>query len=415
MSGKAMRANTDGRQMLKGSSAVAHGVLATQPDVVSAYPITPQTGIVEELSQLHADGKLEGQFLKVDSEFNAASSCIGASAAGARAFSATSSQGLKLMSEPLFTAAGMRLPLVMAVANRSLSAPISIWNDHTDAFAERDGGMIQFFAKDVQEAVDAMLMAYRVAENPDISLPALVNLDGFILTHVKEPVSIPDKDAVSEYLPRREPHATLDPAEPKTMGGVGRPEHWTEARYAVQEAMLQSRGVIAEATAEFADQFGRAYGLEYDGMVETHGPDDAEIALLGLGSIAGTIEHVIDRHPDDIKLVRPRLLRPFPAEQLREALDGVEAVSVLQKENSPGYQGSLAGELKSVLYAADVQPVVRSYILGLAGRDIPHDDIEEIIAETKTAADSGAPERFVDEERWPQVRGEFLSTEVTQG
>lgn len=404
-----------GRTMLKGSSAVANGVLSTQPDVVSAYPITPQTGIVEHLSQLNADGKLDGEFLKVDSEFNAASSCLGASAAGARVFSATCSQGLKLMSEPLFTAAGMRLPLVMAVANRSLSAPISIWNDHTDAFAERDGGMIQFFAKDVQEAVDTMLVAYRVAENPDISLPALVNLDGFILTHVKEPVDVPDEAAVAEYLPPRTPHATLDPADPKTMGAVGRPEHWTEARYAVQEAMLRTPEVIAEATAEFADQFGRDYGLEYGGLVETYGPADADVALIALGSIAGTIEHVIDDHPEDVTLVRPRLLRPFPAEELRDALEGIEAVGVLQKENSPGYQGSLVGELKSALYASDVQPAVRSYVLGMGGRDVSHDDLEAIIDETTAAVDEGMPERFVDEERWPQVKRDLLSVEVTQG
>lgn len=405
----------DDRTMLKGEAAVAHGVLATQPDVISAYPITPQTGIVETLSQFHADGKVEGEFLKVDSEFNAASSCIGASAAGARVFSATCSQGLKLMSEPLFTAAGMRLPLVMAVANRSLSAPISIWNDHTDAFAERDGGMIQFFAKDVQEAVDSIFMAYRVAEHPDISLPALANLDGFILTHVKEPVSIPDEAAVSRYLPPREPHATLDPSNPKTMGPVGRPDHWTEARYAVQEAMLRSREVIKEATEAFADQFGRAYGLEHDGMLEIHGPPDAELALVGLGSIAGTIQHVIDRHPADVKLVRPRVLRPFPAEYLRDALEGVEAVGVIQKENSAGYQGSFAGELKSALYHSDVHPIVRSYVVGMAGRDVPHDDIEAIIEEVAGSATEGPPARFIDEERWPQLNSDMLAGEVTQG
>lgn len=404
-----------GQTMLKGDRAVAHSVLKTQPDMISAYPITPQTGIVEGLSQMAADGELVGEFLKVDSEFNAASSCLGASAAGARVFSATSSQGLKLMSEPLFTASGMRLPLVMAVANRSLSAPISIWNDHTDAFAERDGGMIQFFAKDVQEAVDTMLMAYRVAEDPSVSLPALMNLDGFILTHVKEPVEIPDKRAVDEYLPRREPHATLDPSDPKSMGPVARPEHWTETRYAIQEAMLRSKEAIASATEAFADRFDREYGLEYGGMVETYGPADASIALLGLGSVVGTIQHVAEDSPESVKVVRPRVLRPFPAEALRDALAGVDAVGVLQKEVSPGYQGSLAGELKSALYAADVDPVVRSYVVGLGGRDVSHDDVERIIDETATAKSEGAPESFVNEETWPQLKRDLLPEEVKQG
>lgn len=400
-----------GETMLKGSDAVAAAALATQPDVVSAYPITPQSGIVERLSELAADGHLQGEFLKVDSEYNAASSCIGASSAGARVFSATCSQGLKLMSEPLFTAAGMRLPVVMAVANRSLSSPLSIWNDHTDAFAERDGGMIQFFAEDVQEAVDNQLIAYRVAEHPDISLPALTNLDGFILTHVKEPVDIPDEVAVSEYLPRREPHATLDPRDPKTMGAFARPEHWTETRYAVHEAMLRSREVITEATEEFADQFGRSYGLEYDGMLETYGPADAEVALLGLGSIGGTIRTVIDQGTP-IKLVKPRILRPFPVEQLRDALDGVDAVGVLQKENSPGFQGSLATELKSALYASDVSPVVRSYILGLGGRDITTEEIERIVEEVESASNAGTVDPFIEEERWPQLDSDLFAEEV---
>lgn len=401
--------------MEKGARAVGRAVLATQPDVVSAYPITPQTEIVEQLSEFHADGKLEGEFLKVDSEFNAASSCLGASAAGARVFSATCSQGLKLMSEPLFTAAGMRLPLVMAVANRSLSAPISIWNDHTDAFAERDGGMIQFFAKDVQEAVDSMIMAYRVAEEPAISLPALTNLDGFILTHVKEPVTIPDRTAVEEYLPPRDPHATLDPADPKTMGPVGRPEHWTEARYAVQEAMLRAREVIPTAVEAFADQFGRDYGVEYDGMLEVVGPDDADIGLVALGSLAGTIEHVLSDLPEPTVLVRPRVLRPFPAPQLRDALDGISAVGVLQKENSPGYQGSLAGELKSALYHLPCRPIVRSYVVGMGGRDVPHEDIMAIAAETAATVEEGPPATFVEEERWPQLKPDLLPVEVTQG
>jgi len=401
-------------EMLKGDRAVAAAVRSVQPDVVSAYPITPQTGVVERLAEFHADGDLDGEFLKVDSEFNAASSCIGASAAGARVFSATSSQGLKLMSEPLFTAAGMRLPLVMAVANRSLSAPISIWNDHTDAFAERDGGMIQFFAKDVQEAVDTVLMAYRVAEHRDVSLPALVNLDGYILTHVKEPVEIPDEAAIEEFLPPRDPHATLDPQDPVTMGPVGRPEHWTEARYTVEEAMLAAKDVIPEVTDAFAEQFERRYGADYGGFLEVVGPDDAEVAVVALGSVAGTIEHVLPDLEESVKIVRPRLLRPLPAEQLRAALGDVEAVGVIQKENSPGYQGSLAGELKSVLYATEDRPAFRSYVMGMAGRDITHEDVEAVVEETATAAETGTPERFVDEERWPQVDPDMLSTEVTR-
>ncbi|MFB6125377.1 MAG: pyruvate ferredoxin oxidoreductase [Halanaeroarchaeum sp.] len=399
--------------MLKGDRAVAHSVLSTQPDVVSAYPITPQTGIVEKLSQMKADGDLEGEYLKVDSEFNAASSCIGASAAGARVFSATSSQGLKLMSEPLFTASGMRLPLVLAVANRSLSAPLSIWNDHTDAFAERDGGMLQFFAEDVQEAVDNVLMAYRVAEDPDISLPALANLDGYILTHVKEPVEVPTEEETNAFLPKREPHSTLDPKNPKTMGAYARPEHWTETRYAVHEAMLRSTDKIAETVEAFADQFGREYGLEYGGLVQTYGPEDAQVAILALGSLVGTVRDVVADHPEEVKIVKPRVIRPYPAEALREALAGAEAVGVLTKEISPGHQGTLASELKSALYGSDVQPAISSYVLGLAGRDVRKDEVGDIIDEVAATVGSGPERAFAAEEDWPQLNRDILPEEVT--
>ncbi|AKH96993.1 pyruvate ferredoxin oxidoreductase [Halanaeroarchaeum sulfurireducens] len=399
--------------MLKGDRAVAHSVLSAQPDVVSAYPITPQTGIVEKLSEMDANGDLRGQFLKVDSEFNAASSCIGASGAGARVFSATSSQGLKLMSEPLFTASGMRLPLVLAVANRSLSGPLSIWNDHTDAFAERDGGMIQFFAEDVQEAVDNILMAYRVAEDPEISLPALANLDGYILTHVKEPVEVPTEEETAEYLPKRDPHATLDPKDPKTMGAFARPEHWTETRFAVHDALLRSKETIGDAVEEFADQFGRDYGLEWGGLLETYGPEDAEIALLGLGSIVGTMRDVADDHPASVKVVKPRVIRPYPEEALREALAGVESVGVLTKEVSPGHQGTLAAELKSALYGSGHNPAIHSSVLGLAGRDVTKGDISDIIDEIVDATTAGPSTGVISEEDWPQLKRDMLPDEVT--
>ncbi|MFB6133568.1 MAG: pyruvate ferredoxin oxidoreductase, partial [Halanaeroarchaeum sp.] len=374
---------------------------------------TPQTGIVEKLSEMKADGDLRGEYLKVDSEFNAASSCIGASGAGARVFSATSSQGLKLMSEPLFTASGMRLPLVLAVANRSLSGPLSIWNDHTDAFAERDGGMIQFFAEDVQEAVDNVLMAYRVAEDPDVSLPALANLDGYILTHVKEPVEIPTEAAAGDYVPDRDPHATLDPSNPKTMGAFARPEHWTETRYAVHEALLRSKETIEAAVGEFAEQFGREYGLEYGGLVQTYGPDDADAAILGIGSLVGTMRDVIADHDASVKIVKPRVIRPYPAEALRDALSGVEAVGVLTKEVSPGHQGTLASELKSALYGSGHNPTIQSYVLGLAGRDVTKDEIAAIVEEVIDATTSGPTGRFADEEAWPQLKREMLPEEVT--
>jgi len=405
-------------QMLKGDKAVAHGVVSIQPDVVSAYPITPQTGIVERVSQFKADGELDGEFLRVDSEFNACSTALGAAAAGARAFSATSSQGLKLMSEPLFTASGMRLPLVMAVANRSLSAPLSIWGDHTDTFAERDGGMIQIYGEDVQEAVDNLLMAYKVAEDPDISLPALSTMDGFILTHVKEPVEIYSEADVAAFLPDREPNFTLDPSDPKTMGAYARPEHWTETRYAVQEAMLRSKDKIDAVVHEFAEQFGREYGLDYRGLIDVYGPEDADVAIITLGSLVGTVKDVLDEYEErgeSVKLVKIRVYRPFPIDELRAALRGVDAAAVLEKDVSLGYQGGLVTDLKAALYNTDVRPDIRSFIVGLAGRDIQRREIREVVAEMqRLAADpvSGTV-AFEDEESWPQVREDILE-EVDQ-
>ncbi|MFW5918933.1 MAG: pyruvate ferredoxin oxidoreductase [Halanaeroarchaeum sp.] len=399
----------DDTEILKGTSAVAKGVMSADPDVVSAYPITPQTGVVEKLSELFADGKMDGEFIKVDSEFNAASTCIGASAAGARVFSATSSQGLKLMSEPLFTASGMRLPIVMAVANRSLSAPLSIWADHTDSFAERDGGMIQFYAEDVQEAVDHVLLGYKVAETVD--LPVISTFDGFILTHVQEPVDLPDAETTQEFLPPRDPTYTLDPSDPKTMGAYARPEHWMETRYEVHRALNESRDVITAAVEEFADVFGRDY-TEYGGMIDTYRAEDADYVLLALGSIAGTIREVVDDYRargEKVGMVRPRIFRPFPAEALRDALAGKEAVGILTKEVSPGYESALAGEVKAALYSADDRPPIQDFIIGLAGRDVTKSEIADMVEETKTT------ERemdFADEESWPQLREEIVNEEV---
>lgn len=402
------------REIMKGTAAVAKAVVGADPDVVSAYPITPQTGIVEGIADLAADGAYDGEFLRIDSEFNAASSVIGASAAGARTFTATSSNGLKLMSEPLFTAAGMRLPLVLAVANRSLSAPLSIWNDHTDTMAERDAGLIQLYAEDVQEAVDNTLIAFRVAEQ--LKIPAMSTLDGFILTHVQEPVDVPEPAEIAEFLPPYEPEHTLDPSEPKTMGAYARPQHWTETKYVPHEVLLQAGDAIERATAEFEEVFGRSYG-DAGGLLDTYRLDDADVALVVLGSLAGTAKEAVDRAREDgieVGVVRPRVFRPFPAEAFRETLAGVEAVGVLEKAVSPGSGGPLSMELKSALYNLPDRPVVRNYVLGMGGRDVDVEGLLEIAAETYADVDV-PPHEFPPEndEVWPQLREELLPEEVS--
>lgn len=402
-------------KVLTGYDAVAEAVKSCDPDVVSAYPITPQTDIVERLSEMVADGELTSEFIKVDSEFNAASTCVGASAAGARVFSATCSQGLKLMSEVLFSASGMRLPLVLAIANRSLSAPLSIWCDHTDTFAERDGGMIQFYAEDVQEAIDNILMAYKVAEDPDVLLPALSCLDGFILTHVQEPVELYDEDKVKDFLPEREPEFTLDPSDPKTMGAYARPEHWTETRYMLHEAQKNSKEKISDAVEEFSEIFGRDYGLENKGLLDTYMAEDADILLISLGSLCGTIRYIVDEYRErgeKVGLVKLRVYRPFPVNELRDAFKNAEAVAVLEKDVSAGYQGGLAIDLKSTLYSTDVRIPILDFVVGLAGRDVSKDSIRNIIEETKKYKEEGTHELgFEEEEHWPSLRKDLLSEE----
>ncbi len=403
-------------KMMTGYDAVAEAVKACNPDVISAYPITPQTDIVEKLSEMKADGELTSEFIKVDSEFNAASTCIGASAAGARVFSATCSQGLKLMSEVIFSAAGMRLPLVLAIANRSLSAPLSIWADHTDTFAERDGGMIQFYAEDVQEAMDNVAMAYKVAEDKDVSIPALSCLDGFILTHVQERVETFDQEETSEFLPERDPVYTLDPSDPVTMGAYARPEHWTETRYLIHKAQMRAKDKIGEAVKDFANVFGREYGLEHGGLVETYRADDADVILMALGSVCGTIRYIVDEYREKgekVGLVRPRVYRPFPVDKIREVLKGANAVAVLEKDISAGYQGGLAIDTKSALYQSNLRVPILDFIVGLAGRDVSKDNLRNIVEKTMSVQDKNPEDiAFEDEEIWEPLREELLPDEV---
>lgn len=399
-------------EMMTGYNAVAEAVKACNPDVISAYPITPQTDIVERLSEMKADGELTSEFIKVDSEFNAASTCIGASAAGARVFSATCSQGLKLMSEVMFSASGMRLPLVLVIANRSLSAPLSIWGDHTDTFAEKDGGMIQFYAEDVQEAMDNIAMAYKVAEDQDVCIPALSCLDGFILTHVQERVKPFDQEETEEFLPEREPVYTLDPSDPISMGAYARPEHWTETRYVVHKAQMRAKDKIGEAVKDFADVFDREYGLEHDGLVETYRADDADIILMALGSVCGTTRYIVDEYREKgekVGLVRPRVYRPFPVNKIKETLKGANAVAVLEKDVSLGYQGGLAIDTKSALYRSNIRIPILNFIVGLAGRDVSRENIRNIVEKTRNIQDKDPEDiAFEDEEQWEPLRTEIL-------
>ncbi|MFO8015427.1 MAG: pyruvate ferredoxin oxidoreductase [Phycisphaerae bacterium] len=366
------------QEILEGAMAVAHAVSRCRPEVVAAYPITPQTHISEELSQIVADGDLDAEFVKVESEFGAASVCCGASATGARAYTATSSQGLLLMSEVLWNIAGMRLPVVLACANRSISAPLSIWCDHQDAEAVRDAGIIQFYAEDNQEACDQHLIAYKVAEDRRVLLPAMVNLDGFLLTHVFEPTILPDQELSDKYLPPYEAVMKLDVDDPATFGAFTEPDKCMEGRWMVHDACRRSLPVIEEASAEFEKLFGRASG----GLIEEFHTDDAEIILVAKGSLCGTIKDVVEEMRGEgtkVGLMRIKTYRPWPDEAVLNCLKNAKHIAVIERGASFGAGGVMTPELKETLFDAGLQIPVSGYCVQLGGREVPPDGIREIV------------------------------------
>lgn len=376
--------------VVEGSYAVADAVKACRPNVISAYPITPQTHIVEDLSQFIADGEIPNcEYINVESEFSAISALVGSSAAGARSYSATTSQGLELMHEVLFNISGMRLPVVMTVANRAVSAPINIWNDHQDSISQRDTGWIQLHAEDTQEASDMTAQAFKIAEDPDVSLPVLACLDGFILSHVYEPVVLLDEDLVAEYLPPFEPKFKLDPKNPKTFGAFADPHSYTEFRYLQQQAMNKALKVIEDAADEFYDLFGRHYG----GLIDTYETEDADIILMAMGSIVGTIKDVVDKlRAQGVKVgvLKVRSFRPFPAEAIKNAIKGAKVVVALDKNISLGLnEGALFTETKGSLYNTNVNIPIIGFMIGHGGRDIPMSTMEAIVDEAKKVIDSG--------------------------
>ena len=365
------------RKILEGSRAVAEAVALCRPHVISAYPITPQTHIVENLSQMVADGDLKAVSVNVESEHSAASVVLGASLTGARAYTATTSQGLFLMGEVLFNIAGMRAPVVLTCANRAVSAPISIWNDQQDSIAMRDSGWIQLYAENNQEAVDMHIQAFRLAEDPRISLPVMVCMDGFVLTHCFEPVDIPTQDNVDQFLPPYRPEEYLTPERPLTFGPMMDPNYYAETRYAIHQTMLEAIPLITQIAAEYEHMFGRPSG----GLLESYRTEDAERILVAMGSLAGNIKEVVDALRDDgqkVGLVRLITYRPFPSRQLVDALSGAKAIGVLDKDISLGYEGALATDLRSAFSGQRQQPVIRNFVLGLGGRDVPTATIHTI-------------------------------------
>jgi len=364
---------------LEASLACSEAVRLADADVVAAYPITPQTHIVEHLSELVADGLLDAEFVPVESEHSAMSACVGSAAAGARTFTATSAQGLILMSEVMWIASGMRLPMVMAVANRAMSAPISIGNDHSDIMAIRDVGWLQCFCENGQEVMDLIIAAFKISEDPRDMLTMMVNLDGFTLSHVIEPILIPEAEEVKKYLPPYQPQFVLDPDRPMTFGAVGVPEVYTELRKQLEEALTSSLPVVEEHWQSFADQFGRVYK-----PVETNHLEGAETALVTMGSVGETAMTAVDEmraEGQKVGQIRLRLWRPFPFEDFLKAVAGVKTLVVVDRALSYGGAGApVATELRSILSNQPQAPRIASFVAGLGGRDITRDGFKEMVA-----------------------------------
>jgi len=367
------------KEFLEGSRTVAETVKRCKPGVISAYPITPQTHIVEELAQMVANGELGSSFVNVESEHSAASVVLGGVAAGVRSYTATSSQGLLLMGEVIFNIAGLRLPLVLTCANRSVSAPINIWNDHQDSVSLRDAGWIQFYAESLQEIVDFHLMAYRLGEDKSVMLPAMVCMDGFILTHGMETVDIPEQEQVDKFLPAYKPLYKLDPVEPLTMGLLADPDYYMETRFAIQETLKEVIPLIPKLSEEFKSVFGR----DYKGcLIEEYFTKDASKVIVAMGSVCGTIKEVVDQMRQKGKkvgLLKIISFRPFPYIQVYQALKNVSQVAVLDKALSLGAMSPLAVEIKATFCGKKRAPkVISSFVAGLGGRDITSDSIREI-------------------------------------
>ncbi|MDI6615158.1 MAG: transketolase C-terminal domain-containing protein [Syntrophaceae bacterium] len=364
--------------------AAAEAVALCKPDVVAAYPITPNTHIPEHLSDIVAEGRIDTDFICVESEHSALSACCGASGAGARAFTATSSQGLLYMAEVVPIVSSMRLPVVMAIGNRAISGPINIWNDHSDIMSQRDSGWISLFAADGQETIDMMIQAFKIAEHRDVMLPVNVNLDGFQLTHVVEPMMLPDQKEVDRFLPAYKPYAALHPDNIVSMGALGMPDIFNEAAMAKDQALVNSKKVILEVWKEWEEQFGRKYE-----PIGAYRMKDAEVALLTLGSMGDTAEVAVDELRDKgVKagLLKMKLWRPFPAEELIKAVKGLTSLAVIDR-SAPfgGACGPVCAEVKAVLYDQKERPSITNHIIGLGGRDMVVGDFVKIVEQAISA------------------------------
>lgn len=368
------------KMFLSGNEAFAYGIRLARPQVISAYPITPQTIVVEKLSEMVEDGSLKSEFIHVESEHSALSCAIGASSVGARAFTATSSQGLLYMAECLTYASGGRFPIVMMNANRSTALPWNIYGDQRDSLSQLDCGWIQAYAENAQEALDLALMSYYIAEHKTVSTPFMANLDGFVLTHTYEVVDVPTAEQADAFLPKFETENKLDLNNPRNLAFSAGPEHNTAFKFKEHIGLLNAKKAVDEAEEKFAEIFGR----RYTGLTESYRTEDADYILITLGSIAGLVRETVDRLREKGKklgLLRIRYMRPFPNEEIAAAVKNAKAAAVLEKDISFGNEGTVYTNVNSALHKANVNVPTSNYIGGLGGKNISADEIEKIFDE----------------------------------
>jgi len=393
---------------LNGDEAIAYAVKQCDVDVVAAYPITPQTIIVEKYSEYVANGEVQTEYVCTESEHSAMAACIASCATGARTFTASASAGLALMHEMLFVASGCRTPIVMAVANRALSAPLNINGDQSDSMAQRDAGWIHLYVENAQEAYDTIMQAFRIAEHLDVQLPVIVGLDGFIVSHTLENVNVLSDDAVRSFvgervLPNVLTHEgkivpfKLDPDNPMTMGPVAMPNYYFEFKRQQEEAMKNALTVIQQVHDEYAKLSGRSYG---NALFEEYKLDDAEIAMVCVGSAAGTVKDVIDElRAEGVRagLLRLRTFRPFPAGEVQTALENVKAVAVMDKSMSfGGNGGAVFHEVRHAMYDSKSHPFIVDYIYGLGGRDTSPKDFRKVYSELHMIAHNNRMDKLVN-------------------
>ena len=381
------------KKVMVGNHAVAWGVRLARVEVISAYPITPQTQVVEKLSEMCADGTLPARFIKVESEHSAMAAVIGASATGVRAFTATSSHGLLYMHEMLHWAGGGRLPIVMVDVNRAVGPGWNIWTDQNDSLSQRDTGWVQLYCETNQEVVDTTVMAFKLAEQ--LNVPVMLMLDGFYLSHTAEPVDVPDQELVDRFLPRREASYKLDVDSPHAFGALVRPDAYMEMRSLQQDALSKVPEALAAIEKDWLRMFGRSYGA-----LEAYRAEDAELLLVTSGTVTSTARAVVDARRaagEAVGLLKVKMFRPFPTALLRDALRGVPRVAVLDRNVSPGHGGIFAEELRSALYdLPDAErPELFGFVLGLGGRDITPAVIDEVIEKARAGTVPGREDLWV--------------------